>query len=204
MEPLSHATEQVLIDRITHHDAHAVEELVRRYSAVMLAAARNIIGRAEAEDVVQDAWISALESLKKFEGRASLKTWLLRIVTNKSISRLRGMREITMGKLADEPEDDMDWFTPAGQWKTAPLLWQHDSPEALLTTMALQKCVDAHLARMAENQRTAVVLRDMHGMELQEVADVLGVSAINLRVLIHRGRLKLMSMVNHFEETGEC
>jgi RNA polymerase sigma-70 factor (ECF subfamily) len=201
--------EQSLLRGLRAREARACNEAVRRYTPVMLAVARPIVGSAHAEDVVQDAWISALDALDRFEGRSSLKSWLLRIVTNKAISRLRGKREVAMSELmADDADDDghmADWFDARGHWNRGQSpRWHDDTPEALLATQVLQRCLDSHLQKLPEAQRTALVLRDMQGMEMNEVCTTLGTTEGNVRVMLHRARLKLVAMVNHFEETGEC
>lgn len=205
--PDPHSPEHALIDRLVARDPRAFRVAVETYGGAMLATARAMGAAANAEDVVQDAWLAALEALPTFERRSSLKTWLLRIVANKAISRLRATREFAAGTLTQETEDDTTtgWFDARGHWvKGAPAQWHDDTPEALLASHALQECLDTHLARMPEAQRSAVALRDMEGLAMDAVCEVLGVSEANARVLLHRGRLRLVKMVSHFEETGEC
>lgn len=199
-------SEAELIDRMQARDPHAYRVAVERHGSAMLAAARAIAGPANAEDIVQDAWLAALEALPAFERRASLKTWLLRIVANKALSRLRATREITAGALGGDAEElTAGWFDGREHWvKGAPPHWHDDSPEALLASHALQHCLDTHLARMPAAQRSAVALHDMQGLTMDAVCEMLGVSEANARVLLHRGRLRLVKMVNHFEATGEC
>lgn len=198
--------DDALIELLLRRDAAAYRLAVSRYTGPMLAAARAMGAGEYAEDVVQDAWLAALNALPGFERRASLKTWLLRIVANKSVSRLRANREITAGAMTlDTGDDTTGWFDTRGHWqKNLPPHWHDNSPEALLATHALQECLDTHLARMPEQQRSVVALREQQGMALEDICDVLGVSAANVRVLLHRARLKLVTMVNRYEETGEC
>lgn len=206
MATLPEFSENELIDGLLRRDANAFRVAVAQFGGPMLAAAR-AVGRPEyAEDIVQDAWLAALEALPSFERRSSLKTWLLRITANKAISRGRQQREFAAGAMAMENEDGVQgWFNTRGHWHASlPPHWHDNTPEALLNTLALQKCLDTHLAGMPEQQRCALALRDMQGMTMEEVCQVLEVSAANVRVLLHRARLKLVQMVNRFEETGEC
>ena len=81
--------ERALIKRLIKGEASAFEQVVSDYQNIMLSVARAIVGEAFADEVVQDAWISAIKALPKFEGRSSLKTWLLHIVSNGAKSRVR-------------------------------------------------------------------------------------------------------------------
>jgi len=177
---------------------------VKQYTGPMLATARAIAGAAQAEDIVQDAWIKIYQQIETFEGRSSLSTWMQRIVANRAISVLRNSgRELTHSDISDAG-DVPDWFDHKGEWAAAPPAWHTSSPDALLTADELQLCLDAHLARMPDNQRAVLVMRDMQGLAFEEVGVILEISAANARVLLHRARLRLVDMINRFEETGEC
>ena len=79
-------------------DHRAFKTLVERYYSVMLVVAKSIIGDSLAEEVVQEAWLSAYKNLSKFEGRSSLKTWLITIVSNEAKTRLRKeSKTVSMG-----------------------------------------------------------------------------------------------------------
>ena len=175
---------------------------VTQYSGAMLATARAIAGPANADDIVQDTWLTVFERMDSFEGRSSLKTWLQRIVANRAISYLRSRsREVS------QTGNDVavsDWFDTTGDWASPPTGWHGDSPDALLAAEDLQDCIDKHLMEMPDNQRSVLVLRDIQQMEFDEICNELSLSASNVRVLLHRGRMRLMKMVNHFEETGSC
>lgn len=182
----------------------AFTRAVEKYTGAMLATARAIAGAAHAEDIVQDAWIKIFQQINAFEGRSSLSTWMQRIVANRAISVLRKSgRELTNSDVS-EAGDDPDWFDSKGKWNSPPPAWHTSSPDALLTADELQACLDAHLARMPDNQRAVLVMRDMQGLAFEEVGSILEISPANARVLLHRARLRLVEMINHFEETGEC
>lgn len=192
------------IDRAVAGDVRACETLVRRYQGVMVSVAAGILGNVEAaEDAAQDAWISAFRALPKFERRSSLKTWLLRIVANEARDRLRRQhRELRLddwlGPGADTAFDD------SGHWATPPQLWDHATPEALLSERHLRDCLEKHIGLLPPAQRAALTLRDMEGLEFSEIASTLGASEQNVRVLLHRARLRVYGMIDHYEETGQC
>jgi RNA polymerase sigma-70 factor, ECF subfamily len=170
----------------------------------MLAAARAIVGPAHAEDIVQDAWLTVFRQIDGFEHRAALGTWLQRIVSNRAISHLRAHAREVAPPAGDSPESDADWFDSAGSWANPPKAWDIAKPEDLLTAADLQDCIDKHLQLMPAAQREVIVMRDMQEQGFDAICNSLAVSASNARVLLHRARLRLMKMIDHFQETGTC
>lgn len=197
--------EAALVAGLQAGSRDAYREAVSRFSGAMLAAARAIVGPANAEDIVQEAWVTVFRQIRGFEQRASLATWLHRIVSNTAISHLRkNKREVLEADLAREEDASSEWFDEQGHWRSPPPDWEAGSPEALLTAGELAECFDKHLLKMPDNQRAVLVMRDMQGMAFDDICGALEVSATNVRVMLHRARLRLMAMVNHFQETGEC
>lgn len=204
-------TDIILLQRLRDGEKQAFVELVRLYHAPMKYFAAAIVGDAQAEEAVQEAWLAAMRSLDKFEGRSSLKTWLFTIVGNEARTRLRKTkREFSLDALADEcgcHVNDLlapERFLTDGHWAKVPTSWHDDSPEALLSQHDFQRCLEKLLVALPAPQRAALLLRDQDGLELDEICNVLGVSASNVRVLVHRARLRVYGMVEHFEETGTC
>jgi RNA polymerase sigma-70 factor, ECF subfamily len=186
-------------------DHGAFHRLVKTHHRVLIAVARGIVGASEAEEVVQIAWIKAFDALPSFEGRAALRTWLSRIVMNEArMQRRSRRREVFLEDLgaADDPLDHR--FAPDGHWSQPPTDWHSGDPASLLSADALQQCLDKLMVSMPELQRILVELRDMAGLEFAEICNTLDISASNARVLLHRGRLRVFKMVDHFQETGEC
>lgn len=198
------ADEGALIDGLKAGDPDAFRAAIARHSPQMLATARAIAGGANAEDIVQDAWLAVLTRIEGFEGRSSLATWLNRIVTNRAISHLRASKREVENPAYDGGEPDADWFDTKGRWALTPARWDVDTPDALLSAHALQECIDKHLELMPENQRLVVTLRDMLQQDFDTICNALELSASNARVLLHRGRLRLTRMVDGFQETGTC
>ncbi len=205
---LADASEAELISALKKSDRGAYREAMRRYGGAMLAAARSISAQ-HAEDAVQEAWISAIAALNQFESRASLKTWLVRIAINKSYNAIRGQRrEVSLEGLEAEHDPLADAFVPGGkfgtQWGTQFQRWTDDTPDALLQAHVLQECLDHHMEDLPEGQRLALTLKDIEGLSPSEICNTLGISPSNFRVLLHRARIRVFSMVSHYEETGEC
>lgn len=151
--------------------------------------------------------MAVIRHLPGFRGDASLKTWLFTIVGNEAKSRLRkARREVPLDGVGEDgnPRFSNERFDATGHWLIAPPLWEHDSPEGLLSFEDFRRCLEKVIKYLPENQRAAMALCDMDGLPLEEICNILGVSASNVRVLIHRARLKVHAMVEHYEETGTC
>ncbi|MFV3367347.1 RNA polymerase sigma factor [Pseudomonas sp. NY15435] len=195
-----------LLSRLLAGDQQAFRTLVATYQGAMRAVAIAIVGAAHADEVVQDAWLAAVRNLDGFQGRSSLKTWLLTITANTAKSRLRKVRrDVSLDDLpAPHGSIDETRFAADGHWSPAPLAWHEDSPEALLAEDELRQCLEKTLLSLSELQRSVLLLRERQGLELEEICNLLEVSLSNVRVLLHRARLKVFATVEHFEETGEC
>lgn len=197
--------EQALVCRLRDGDNLAFQEAVRSFTPGMLAVARFYLDEAAAEDVVQDCWVAVIDAIQKFEGRSGLKTWLHRIVANRCKNRLRASkREVPLDD-SDSLEPDLaERFNARGHWHLPPRLKFHESADTLMENGALNQCLDKHLSALPETQRSALILYKAHQHKSDDLCNILGVSACNLRVLLHRARQKIFLMVETFQETGEC
>jgi RNA polymerase sigma-70 factor (ECF subfamily) len=199
-----------LIERLRNGNEDAFVSLIEQYHTPVLRLAMIYVAeRAIAEEVVQEAWMGVLEGLNRFEGRASLKTWIFRILTNCAKTRaLHERRSVSFSSLADleinvdEPAVDADRFLPAdsslpGQWASVPANWD-DMPEQRL----LSKETAAYLRSAAEalppSQRIVLMLHDIEGWTSEEICNVLGISETNRRVLLHRARSKVRRALEQY------
>jgi len=192
--------EKVLITRLIKGEQSAFEQVVSDYQNIMLSVARAIVGEAFADEVVQDAWISAIKSLPKFEGRSSLKTWLLHIVSNGAKSRVR--RENRTVSLDDGWESvSADKFDQRGHRLDNVYAWDVATPEALLANEQLQSIIEHSFQKLPAMQRAALTMYDMEGIEMDEICNILDVSASNVRVLLHRARTTLHHKIEKYQES---
>ena len=200
--------EHQLIDRLAAGDDQAFKRIIAQYHSLMLSIARAIAGDTFAEDVVQEAWVSVYKNVVNFERRSSLKTWLLTIVSNQAKARLRKeSRKVSLDQLdGDTPGSYLDGtkFKPNGHWQTPAPHWSNESPDALLEEEQLQKCINKTLELLPNAQKAAFILRDIEQQSFDEICNILQVSAANVRVLVHRARLALMQVIDHYQETGTC
>jgi RNA polymerase sigma-70 factor (ECF subfamily) len=203
------AEDDELLEALRRRDEAAFVELVRRYSPLMLRIARgHVRSHAVAEEVVQETWCAVLTGIDRFEQRAALKTWILRILTNRA--KTRGQREarcVPFSSLAADDDDgpavDPDRFLPAdhpqwpGHWAAGPGRWSAQPYERMLG-----REVRARLRRAIEGlpvrQQTVIALRDVEGWSPEEVCDALGLSEGNQRVLLHRARSRVRAELEQY------
>jgi RNA polymerase sigma-70 factor (ECF subfamily) len=196
------AEETELLARLRAGDERAFETLVERHYPTMLAVARHYVSsRAVAEEVVQEAWLGVLEGLDRFEGRSSLRTWILRILVNKAKTRgARDARTVPFASLAsvgEEPAVDPERFRGPddpfpGHWRAYPGNWQR-LPEETLAERETLDVVLATIHQLPPPQRLVITMRDIQGCDAAEVCEALDVSEGNQRVLLHRARNKVRS-----------
>jgi RNA polymerase sigma-70 factor (ECF subfamily) len=188
-----------LVPRLRAGDAATFRDVVARYQPMMTRVAETYVpSRAVAEEVVQDTWIAVVRGLDGFEGRSSLKTWMFRILANQARSRgERERRTVPLSSLSteldDEPSVPPERFTgPAGRgiWAQPPERWT-DQPESRILSDATFAVVASTVGTLPENQRRVLVLRDIEGWTSEEVCDLLELSEVNQRVLLHRARSRL-------------
>jgi RNA polymerase sigma-70 factor, ECF subfamily len=209
VQPSAAAEEQELLERLRAGDERAFETLVERHYPTMLAVARHYVSsRAVAEEVVQDAWLGVLNGLDRFEGRSSLRTWILRILVNRAKTRgARDARTVPFASImpqgeeaAVEPERFRGPDDPfPGHWRAYPGTWQRLPEEALADRETLEVVLTA-IHRLPPPQRIVITMRDIQGCEAEEVCAALDVSEGNQRVLLHRARSKVRSALErHFD-----
>lgn len=186
-----------LLQRLRAGDERAFETLVERYYGTMLAIAQPYVrSRAVAEEVVQDAWLGVLKGLDRFEGRSSLKTWIISIVIN--VAKTRGAREARTVPFAslvpegDEPAVEPERFRGPdegfpGHWWAYPADWS-ERPEEVLLGRETLGVVTAAIEQLPDAQRIVITMRDIAGCTPEEVCSALDVTDGNQRVLLHRAR----------------
>jgi len=190
-----------LIPKLLAQDETAYTQVVSAYHGLMVHFARAIVGEAIADEVAQEAWVAVLRALPKFQRRSSLKTWILRIVSNTAKSRLRHeSRTVSLDDNFDQPIVDPSRFKANHHWSSPPVQWHGETPEDLLSSSELQNCINRALDKMPPMQRAAVTLRDMQGLDMETICKILEISESNGRVLLHRGRSSIQMAIEEFEK----
>ncbi len=151
------------------------EETIRELEPSLLRYARRRVGREDvAQDLVQETWVAAFGGIDSFAGRSSLRTWLVSILRRKIVDQHRRRR----------PQVSFE------EHHTPPML---DTPRERLDDIAALEVVHRELSALPRRERQAVELCDVRGLEREEAAAEMGVSRGALRVMLHRGRLRLKS-----------
>jgi RNA polymerase sigma-70 factor (ECF subfamily) len=183
-----------LVASLRAGDEQTFAALVDGWSGWMLRLAReHVPSGSVAEEVVQETWLAVLHGLDRFRGEASLRTWVYRILVNQAKRRgVHEKRTVPFASLAADDEgptvDPARFQGPAdrfpGGWRQFPEEW----PEQVTLTREVHEVVAVALAELPDRQRIVVALRDLEGHTSDEVCDLLGITAGNQRVLLHRGR----------------
>ena len=162
-----------------------------------------------AEEVAQEAWISVLRGIDRFEGRSSLKTWIFRILVNTAKTRARRERRtVPFSALggSDEPAVEADYFLPdgdawAGHWSRPP---RPLAPEDhLLAGEVRDRLADA-IRALPPAQRAVLGLRDVEGWSAEDVCELLDLTPVHQRVLLHRARSAVRRRLAPYLEEPEA
>jgi RNA polymerase sigma-70 factor, ECF subfamily len=173
------AEDIALVERCRSGDLAAFEELYRAHAGKLFSVACRMVGNpADAEDLLQEIFLSAHRKLDGFRGESALGTWLYRLATNHCLDHLRS-RAARMNQVTDALDDEPG--QPAGRTLA----------EQTVTKMDLERA----LARLPEGCRAAFVLHDVQGLEHREVAEVLGVAEGTSKSQVHKARQRLRALL---------
>ncbi|MBI5395200.1 MAG: sigma-70 family RNA polymerase sigma factor [Verrucomicrobia bacterium] len=183
------ATDTELVRQAKAGDLAAFEALVGRHEQRVFNLAQRMLRNChDAEDVTQQAFISAMEHLAGFREEASFSTWLLRIATHAALKILRKRRGLEMVSLEE-------MTGPAEGYDTVPhpefIADWRESPERLVHQNETQRLLAEALDQLDEKHRPVFLLRDVEGLSVKETADALGISEANVKVRLLRARLQL-------------
>lgn len=174
--------DEQLVRRILRGESALFEVLMRRYNQRLFRVSRAILrDDAEAEDVMQDAYVRAFHHLDSFEGRASFATWLTRIAIYEARARLRkGRRFTALEEIAPTSEEAMDFLQSDPR-----------TPEDATSGRELQVVLATALDRLPEGLRAVFMLREVEGLSTAETARCLTLTEDNVKVRLHRARAAL-------------
>jgi RNA polymerase sigma-70 factor (ECF subfamily) len=188
----SRSDEAELVAALRAGDQQAFAEMVERHSGTVYNLALRMMGNPlEAEEVLQETFISAFRALPRFEGRSQLSTWLFRIAYNSALMRLRRRGPITSS--IDEPltsEEGNPMPRQLVDWA-----WE---PERVVLNAELRSVLESAVVALPPTLRGVFVLRDIEGLSTAEAAEVLGLTETNVKVRLHRARLVLRERLNGY------
>ncbi len=182
--------DEEVVRRVRAGEQALFEVLMRRYNQRLYRVARSILkDDAEAEDVMQQAYVNAYTHLGQFADRARFSTWLTRIAVYEALARLRRRRKVREVDVKDEAD---------GTGVT--LLSEQPSPEQQALTGELRNLLEAAVEALPRPSRSAFVLREVEGLSTAETAECLGVSEDVVKTRLHRARAMLRREL--FERAG--
>ena len=192
-----------LVEALRAGDPDAFRTVVSDYNPGLVRMASTYVPAALAEEVVQDTWAAVVRAIDTFEGRSSLKTWIYRIMLNKVRTlATREAKIVPFAALGHTGSDDEASVDPdrlrrpgkPGHWSEPPTRW-HELPAEHLEAEETLREILAAIEQLPPAQREVVELRDVQGWSPEEICNTLGISSVNQRVLLHRGRTALRRML---------
>jgi RNA polymerase sigma-70 factor (ECF subfamily) len=180
-----HASDEELVGRVRARDEFAVRELTTRYNRRLYRLARGIVRNdAEAEDVVQAAYVRAFTSLDRFRGESAFGTWLTRIALNEALGRVRSRRPT------------VDW--PGGgeepiraQILQFPSASSSVDPEETMARREMQALLEGAIDELPDAFRTVFLARVVEGLSIEETAELFGLRPETVKTRVHRARARL-------------
>ena len=170
-------SDEELVARCVQGDADSFNQLVVRWERPIYALAYRVIGREEdARDVCQEAFLRAYRAIRGFKGQAKFSSWLYRITLNLCRDWMRRQRRAPFV----HPREDVDLVELAGEEVS-------ETIEDRVARKDLGRVVARVMARLPEEQRTAIVLKEYHGLTFQEIADLIGCPLSTVKTRVYQG-----------------
>jgi RNA polymerase sigma-70 factor (ECF subfamily) len=178
---VSKLDQELIADCLAGH-THAFGDLVVRYQNRLFNTLVGVLGSVDdAHDVAQDAFVNAFQKLNTFRGHSAFYSWLFRIALNSAVSQKRKLNRIPVSIEAAREQTGVE---PLDRHPAA-------RPEYAMETTEKQVAVRAALAELAEEFRTALVLKEMEDLSYEEIAEIVGCPIGTVRSRIHRARAEL-------------
>lgn len=180
--PMTLSDEEV-VERVLAGDTSLFEILMRRYNQRLFRVARGIVtDDAEAEDVMQEAYVRAFRELAGFRGEARFSTWLTRIACHEALARVRKRRRLVpLVSGGGEPPE------PPAETR---------GPERDLENRELHALLREAVEILPDPLRAVFCLREVEGLSTEQTADALGLTVENVRVRLHRAKRSLRQRVD--------
>ncbi|MFL6215401.1 MAG: RNA polymerase sigma factor [Blastocatellia bacterium] len=178
-------TDEEVVERVLAGQSAWFEVLMRRYNQRLYRVSRSIVGDdAEAEDVMQEAYVRAYQHLDQFDGRARFATWLTRIAVHEALARLRHRRRVV----------EIDAFAESSENPMIPAA-NTPNPEQEVLIRTLGVILESAINQLPAAYRSVFMLREMEEMSTAETAECLGLSEEAVKVRLHRARARLRKTI---------
>jgi RNA polymerase sigma-70 factor (ECF subfamily) len=190
------ASDLSLVQRVQRGDKGAFDVLVLKYQhKVVKLVMRYVRNPAEAEDIAQDAFIKAYRALPQFRGDSAFYTWLYRIAINTA-------KNAVVARDRNPVDFDLDMTNNEESYEMQGRLKDSETPEALVLTDEIRTTVNAAIANLPEDLRTAIVLRELEGLSYEEIAATMDCPVGTVRSRIFRAREAIDSRLREVFEGG--
>jgi RNA polymerase sigma-70 factor (ECF subfamily) len=184
-----------LLERLRAGDASALEALMAQYGARVYRVAYGITrNEADAEEIVQDVFLTVFKKSEMFEGRSALGSWMYRVTMNTALNKRRGKRFTVETSLETLLPEFLDNGHRAGDPAYLVADWSR-LPDEVLTTGEARAALSRALEALPEHYRAVIMLRDVEGLSTDEVAEVVGESVASVKSRLHRARMAMREHV---------
>jgi RNA polymerase sigma factor (sigma-70 family) len=190
-------SDEEIIGRVMNGEKSAYEIIMRKYNQKLFRIARSYLtNEDEIEDVIQEAYIKAYEQMPRFEKRSSFPTWLIRIVINEALARLKH-RKYFASLTYDYPDDP-------GYFRATPIeLQTKETPIGKLMNTELKGILEKAVDRLPDKYRTVFLMREIEGMSVAETSESLEISETNVKVRLNRAKEMLRESISGFYHDAE-
>jgi RNA polymerase sigma-70 factor (ECF subfamily) len=172
MAAVARVADGALVARAANGDVEAYEQLVRRHQLPVYRHCLNMLGdEGDAAETAQDVFFTVWRSLTKFRGESELSTWLYRVATNRCLNVLR-QRKVPTLPLVDQPSS-------------------HGLPEGEFERKQIDERINQAIASLTPEQRVALLLREVEGLNYEQIARVLGISLAAVKGRLNRARVEI-------------
>jgi RNA polymerase sigma-70 factor (ECF subfamily) len=180
------------LERLRRREPEACREMIVGFGPELEGYALHLLGdRQHVDDLVQESLVAALEALPRFDGRSRLRTWLFSILHHKAYDRIRQVQRERSREVPLEADDPLDGdFDDRGHIKSTARDERPD-PEQLAESGQLRDRLSRAVNDLPARNREAFLLRDVHGLDMDEAAQIMDVTGSHFRVLLHRARVTL-------------
>jgi RNA polymerase sigma-70 factor (ECF subfamily) len=204
------AADAAVISALRDGDEVAFTRLVDQHHAALRRIAQLYVSSSAAEGVVQETWLAVVRGVWAFQGRSSLRTWILRILINRAKTRAQresrtvpiadaGIAEtagaVSSGSSGAAFSPDLEGGHDLSSGRGSRLLDPRPSPEAAVLAREARTHLRAAIDALPANQRTVITMRDLEGYSSEDVCNVLGLTETNQRVILHRARSAVRARV---------
>jgi RNA polymerase sigma-70 factor (ECF subfamily) len=188
---VSELHDDALVEGIRKGDSESFNEIVQRYSQKALNLAMRITrSQEDAEEILQDVFVTVFHKIAKFEGKSAFSSWLYRITVNTAFMKLRKRKQTPAVSLEEvSPGVKESWVGPT---------IESADTDALSSRHELREALEKAIGRLPGEYRVIFVLRDVDGLSNQEVGEILNLSVPAVKSRLHRSRLMLRKKLQRF------